>query len=54
MSFDVYKTLCGVLHQEEGEEFLFSHTFLTAEWNSMARSDNCVNVHIKHIQWRSD
>ena len=54
MSCDVYKTLCGVLHQGEGEEFIFSHTFLTMEWNFMARSNNSVNMHTKHIQWRSD
>ena len=54
MSFDVFKTLYDVLHQGEGEDFLFAHTFLTMEWNLMARSDNCVNMHIKHIQWRSD
>ena len=27
--FDVYKTFYNVLHQEEGEEFIFSHAFLT-------------------------
>ena len=54
MSFDVYKTLCDVLHQGEVEEFLFVHAFLTMEWNLMTRSDNCVNMHIRHIQWRSD
>ena len=54
MSFDVYKTIYDVLHQGEGEEFIFSHTFLTMEWNFMARSNNSVNMHIKHIKWRSD
>ena len=51
MCFDVYKTICGVLHQVEGENFLFAHEFLTKEWNLMSRSDNFVNMHIKHIQW---
>ena len=54
MSFDVYKTLCDVLHQGEGEDFLFEHSFLTMEWNLMVRSDNYGNMHIKHIQCRSD
>ena len=40
------KTLCGVLHHGEGEDFIFAHVFLTMEWNLMARSDNCVNMHI--------
>ena len=54
MSFDVYKTLCDVLHQGEVEEFLFEHAFMTMEWNLMVRSDNYGNMHIKHIQCRSD
>ena len=24
------------------------------EWNSMVRIDNCVNIHVQHIQWKSD
>ena len=54
MGFDFFKTLCDVLHQVEDEEFIFAHVFLTTESNLMARSDNCVNMHIKQIQWRSD
>ena len=54
VNFDVYKTLCNILHQGEGEDFLFAHAFLTMKWNLMAISDNCVNLHIKHIKWRSD
>ena len=53
-SFDVYKTLCDIIYQGEGEYFLFSHAYLTMEWNLMARSENCVNIHIKDIHWRSD
>ena len=26
---------------------------LTMEWNLMARSDNCVNMHVQLIQWKS-
>ena len=51
--FDVYKRLCDVLHQGEGEDFLFVHAFLKMEWNLMARRDKCVNMHIKQIQWSS-
>ena len=54
MSFDVCKTLCDVINPGECEDFLFVHSFLTMEWNLMTRSNNSVNVHIKHIQWRSD
>ena len=50
--FDVYKTLCDVLHQGEGQDFLFDYAFSTMEWILMARSNNCVNMNIKHIQWR--
>ena len=52
--FDVYKRLCDVLHKVEGEDLIFAHTFLTMEWNLMARRDKCVNMHIKHIQWSSE
>ena len=52
MSFGVYKTLCNVLHQGEGENFIFAHAFLTIEWNLMEKSNNFVNMHIKFIQWR--
>ena len=31
MIFYVYKTLCNVIHEGEGEYFLFSHSFLTME-----------------------
>ena len=27
ISFYVYKTLCNILHQWEGEDFLFAHAF---------------------------
>ena len=54
VSFYVYKTLRNIIHQGEGGEFLFENSFLTMEWNLMARSDNSVNMHIKHIQWRLD
>ena len=54
MSFYVYRILCNVLNQGEGEEFIFANAFLTMEWYLMSRSDNCVNMHIKHIQWRPD
>ena len=54
VGFDVYKTLCGVINQGEGEDFIFAQAFLTKELNLMARGDNFVNIHIKHVQWRSD
>ena len=47
ISFDVYKTLYDVLHQGEGGDFLFAHSFLTMKWNLMARSKIFVNMDIK-------
>ena len=32
----------------------FHHTVLHMEWNLMARSEKCVNMHVQHIQWRLD
>ena len=52
MSLEVYKLLYEELYNGKGDDHLFAHAFLTMELNSMARSTNCVNMHLKHIQWR--
>ena len=54
MSFEVYKRLCEVLYNRKGDDHLFAHAFLKMEWNLMARSNKCVNMHVQHIQWRLD
>ena len=54
MCFEVLKILCEELYNGKGDNHLFAHAFLTMEWNLMARSDNCVNMHVQHIQRRSD
>ena len=54
MVFEVYRRLCEELYNGKGDENLFTHAFLEMEWNLMARSNNCVNMHVQHIQWRSD
>ena len=58
MSFDVYKKMCEILYKGCGGEgksdYLFAHAFLTLEWNLMARSDNCLNMHVSHVQWYED
>ena len=36
------------------DDHLFVHAFLTMEWDLFTRSDNCANMHVQHIQWRSD
>ena len=54
MSFEVYKRLCEELYNGKGDEHLFAHAFLKMEQNLIMRSDNCVNIHVQHIQWRSD
>ena len=33
---------------------MFAHAFLTLEWNLLARSDNCFQMNINHIEWRDD
>ena len=50
MSFEVYKILCEEVYNLKGDAHLFAHIFLIMEWNLMARSDNCVNMHVQHIQ----
>ena len=54
MSFEVYKRLCEELYNGKGDDHLFAHSILKMEWNLMARSDNYANMHLQHIQWRSD
>ena len=54
MSFDVYSKMCEIFYKGKNPEYLFAHAFLTIEWNLMARSDNCVNMHINHVQWHED
>ena len=54
MSFELYKRLCKELYNGKGDDNLFAHAFLTMECNLMTRSKNCVNMHVQHIQWRSD
>ena len=54
MRFEVYKILCEELYNIKGDEHLFAHTFLKMECNLMAISHNCFNMHVQHIQWRSD
>ena len=54
MSFEVYKEMCQLLMRGDGDDYLFAHTFLTLEWNLLARSDNCLSMHINHIEWRED
>ena len=54
MTFDVYKKLCQILYRGVGADYLFAHTFLTLEWNLLARSDNCLSMNLSHIEWRND
>ena len=54
MSFSVYENMCKNLYEGDDDEYLFAHSFLTMEWNLMARADNCVNMHVNHVQWQDD
>ena len=54
MGFNVYKKMCEKFLQEEGEDYVFAHAFVTLEWNLMARSENVVNAHILHVHWDAD
>lgn len=54
MSFEAYALLCEKLHSSDSNDALFAHCFLTMEWNLMARSDNCKQMQISHVEWRQD
>ena len=36
------------------DEYLFSHEFLTMEWDFIARTDNGVIMYVNHVQWQDD
>ena len=44
----------GLLFYGEGDDYAFSHMFLTLEWNLLARSDNCLDMNVNHVQWKND
>ena len=54
IDFNVYQLMCELFMREEGEEFIFACSFLTLEWNLMARSENVVHAHMFHITWEND
>ena len=54
MSLDVYKKLCLILYSGDDPEYVFAHLFLILEWILMARSDNCLQMTLTHLQWRND
>ena len=54
MIFEVYNRVCEEVYKVKFEDYLFAYTFLEMEWNLMAKINNCVNMHVQHIQWRSD
>ena len=54
MSFSVYENMCKILYEGDDDDYLFAYAFLTMECNLMARADNCVNVHVNHVQWQDD
>ena len=54
MSFEVYKKLCEELYNGKFDDHVFAHSFLKMEWDLMARSNNCVNIRVRHIQLRLD
>ena len=54
MIFEVYTIVCEELYDKEINNHLFAHALQTMGCNLMARSYNCVNMHVQYIQWRSD
>ena len=54
MSFEAYHLMCEKLNESDHSEAIFAHCFLTLEWNLMARSDNCISMHVSHVEWRQD
>ena len=54
MGYEVYKKLCKLLFQGEGDEYTFTYVFITLEWKLLLRSNNCLAININHAQWEND
>ena len=54
MNMDVYRLMTQILMKSGSDDATFAHVFLVLEWNLMARSDNCKNLRLVHIEWRHD
>jgi len=54
MSMQIFILLCKYFVQQPDDDSILSHTFLTLEWNLMARSDSVTSCHVNHIEWRND
>ena len=51
MSYEVYKKLCELLLEVEGDDYTLAHVFLTLEWNHLARSNNFLDMNRNHVRW---
>ena len=51
MSYEVYKKLCELLLEVEGDDYTLAHVFLTLEWNHLARSNNFLDMNRNHVHW---
>ena len=54
MKFEVYKKMCEIMFRSDNDDYLFAHTFLTLEWNLLARADNCFHMQTQHIEFEND
>ena len=54
MSYEVYKKLCKLLSEGEGDDYALAHVFITLEWNLLARSDKFLTMNVNHVQWDND
>ena len=54
MPFALYKRLCAKMMADGSKDAIFSHTFITLNWNLVCRSKNKVFIHTNHISWDHD
>ena len=52
--FQTYEKMCELIYVGGDDDYLFAHTFITMEWDLMARSDNCVNMNLNIFQCQDD
>ena len=54
ITYDMYNKMYEILFLGGGKDYLFENLFPVLEWDLLAISDNCLSIHMNHVQWSDD
>ena len=54
MGSPIFKLLFQLMATSRSVDHVYEGCWLTLEWILIAKTDNCVNYHVNHLQWRDD